>query len=106
MAAVSDADFQALKDSIAALTQKLADMEQEMAAEKAKAAQAAAAPPRLPRGRAAKPAASSWADKVVGAGRFPCTATTTSTRKVRRDRNRAADPRPRRRSSRSRSDKV
>lgn len=61
MAAVSDAEFQALKDSIATLTQKLNAMEQERAAEKARAAQApavAAAPP------VAKPAAS-WADKIT-----------------------------------------
>lgn len=69
MAAVSDADFQALKDNIAALTQKLTDMEQEMAAEKAKAAQApavAAAPAAV----AAKPAPSDWADKVALQGDF------------------------------------
>ncbi len=61
MAAVSDADFQALKDSIAVLTQKLNSMEQELAAEKARSAQAAAvAATPAP----AKPAASSWAEKV------------------------------------------
>lgn len=63
MAAVSDADFQALKDSIAVLTQKLNSMEQELAAEKARSAQqpaVAAAPAPAP----SKPA-SSWADKVT-----------------------------------------
>jgi hypothetical protein len=60
MAAVSDAEFQALKDSIAVLTQKLATMEQERAAEKAQAAQA----PAVAAAPAAKPA-SSWADKVT-----------------------------------------
>ncbi len=62
MAAVSDADFQALKDSIAALTQKLGDMEREMAAEKARLAQPVA-PAVAP--VAAKPAAASWTEKVA-----------------------------------------
>jgi hypothetical protein len=66
MAAVSDADFQALKDSIAVLTQKLNAMENELAAEKARSAQAPAQPvavaaaPSAP----AKPAATSWAEKI------------------------------------------
>lgn len=71
MAAVSDADFQALKDSIAVLTQKLDSMEKELAAEKAKSAQpapaqpvAVAAAPTAP----AKPAAASWTETVTLSG--------------------------------------
>lgn len=69
MAAVSDAEFQALRDSVAALNQKLAELEQQLAAEKARTAEAAAAPaatatvaaaPAAP----ARPVASSWADKL------------------------------------------
>lgn len=43
-AAVSDAEFQALKDSVAVLVQKLSAIEQELATEKAKSAQLAATP--------------------------------------------------------------
>lgn len=43
-AAVSDAEFKALKDSVAVLVQKLSAIEQELAAEKAKTAQLAATP--------------------------------------------------------------
>jgi hypothetical protein len=69
MAAVSDADFQALKDSVSALNKKLADVEQELAAEKAKNAQATAVAPAstaaAPAAVAtAKPAPASWTDKV------------------------------------------
>ncbi len=63
LAAVSDADFQALKDNIAVLTQKLNAMEQELAAEKARTSQQAAvasAPAPAP----SKPAAS-WTDKIT-----------------------------------------
>ncbi len=68
MAAVSDAEFQALKDSLAALTQKLEVMEQERAAEKAKAAQAPAPVPAPV--AVAKPAPSAWADRVALQGDF------------------------------------
>lgn len=71
MAAVSDADFQALKEQVAALTKALTDVQGELAAEKAKssaapapaAAGAVAAVPVPASEPAAKPA-SSWADKV------------------------------------------
>lgn len=63
MAAVSDADFQAMKDSIATLTRKLNDMEQELAAEKARAAQPAAVA-ATPVAAPVKPAASSWTEKL------------------------------------------
>ncbi len=75
MAAVSDAEFQALRDSIAVLNQKLADIEQQLAAEKARTAEAAAtaaatatvaAAPAAP----AKPVASSWAEKLSVQGDF------------------------------------
>ena len=62
MAAVSDAEFQALKDSVVVLTQQLATMERELAAERERAAQAAAQPvASVP---AAQPAAASWTEKV------------------------------------------
>ena len=69
MAAVSDAEFQAMKDSVAALTQKLNDMERELAAEKAKDAQPAAVA-ATPAPAPAKPAAASWTDKVSLQGDF------------------------------------
>lgn len=65
MGAVNEAEFQALKDSVTVLTQRLADMERELAAEKARAAQAPAqAVAAVP---AAKPA-SSWTDKITVQG--------------------------------------
>jgi hypothetical protein len=57
-AAVSDAEFQALKDSIAVLSQKLADMERERATEREQSRQQAAAQP------APKPAPASWTEKI------------------------------------------
>ncbi len=67
MAAVSDEQFQALKEQGAALTQALATMEQERAAEKAQAstdapAQVAATPVAAP------PAAVSWTEKITVSG--------------------------------------
>lgn len=73
MAAVSDAEFQALRDSVAALNQKLADMEQQLAAEKARNAQAATPPAAVaavPGAAAPGPAASSWTDKLSLQGDF------------------------------------
>lgn len=73
LAAVSDADFQALKDQVAALTKALNDMEKQRAAEQAQPAAApapaqagavAAVPAAAP---AAKPA-SAWAEKVTVTG--------------------------------------
>lgn len=65
-AAVTDAEFQALKDSIAALTQKLGQMEQALAAEKARTGQAeAVATTAAPAVAPARPAAASWAEKVT-----------------------------------------
>lgn len=69
MAAVSDAEFQALKDSIAVLTQQLAAMEQELAAERA-----AGAPPAAPAAVAVAPAAPAagpaWSDTIAWQGDF------------------------------------
>lgn len=59
-AAASDADIQALRDSINALTQKLNTLEQELAAEKAKPEQAPAAAPAK--------AAPSWTDTLSWKG--------------------------------------
>lgn len=73
-AAVSDAEFQALKAQVAALTQALAAMEQELAAEKAGTVQSpsaagvvAAVPSAGPTPVPAGPA-SSWTDRVSLAG--------------------------------------
>jgi hypothetical protein len=62
-AAVSDADVQALKDSIAVLTEKLDALEQELDAEKARTAQqatTAAAPAPVP-----EKSPASWAEKIA-----------------------------------------
>jgi hypothetical protein len=59
MAAVSEEAFQALKGQVEQLTKALADMEQQLAAEKVRAAAEPPAPPP-----AAAPAPASWADKV------------------------------------------
>jgi len=71
LAAVSDAEFQALKDQVTALTKALNDMEKQRATEQAAPAAApaqagavAAVPAAAP---AAKPA-SSWAEKVTVSG--------------------------------------
>ena len=64
MAAVSDADFQALKDSVTALNQKLADVEKQLAEEKAKNQQAMTATAAPAPAAAAQPAPASWTDKV------------------------------------------
>jgi hypothetical protein len=70
LAAVSDADFQALKEQVAALTRALTDMGQQLEAEKARAAQqpqATGAVAAVPAAAPAKPA-SSWTEKVTIAG--------------------------------------
>lgn len=59
-AAVSDAEFQALKEQLAALTQKLAAMEQERAQEKAQAAQQA----QLLAGKPAAAGGPAWPEKI------------------------------------------
>lgn len=74
-AAVSDAEFQALRDSVAALNQKLADVEQQLAEEKAVNAQAATAPAAaaavpVATVTPAMPAGSSWTEKVSLQGDF------------------------------------
>lgn len=68
MGAVSDAEFQALRDSVAALNQKLAEVEQQLAAEKARNAQTAVVPAAA--AVPARPAPSSWADRTSLQGDF------------------------------------
>lgn len=77
-AAVSDAEFQALKDAVATLSRKLADVEQQLAVEKARNAPAETAPAAVadaattPAGATPppQPAAASWTDKVSLQGDF------------------------------------
>lgn len=64
MAAVSDAEFQALKDSVTVLTQKLAEMQQELAAERERSAQAAAQTVAAPVQVAKVQQPASWTEKV------------------------------------------
>jgi outer membrane murein-binding lipoprotein Lpp len=67
-AAVNEADFEALKNQVETLTRELADMEQELQAEKARIAAApVAAASATPE---AKPAPTSWTDTVAWQGDF------------------------------------
>lgn len=70
MAAVSDAEFQALKDSVAVLTQKLSEVERDLVAERERSAQTAkevakeAAAQAVASSQVAKPSPASWTEKV------------------------------------------